>query len=222
MIKKLFKRGLSLLLALVLVATTFFIFDPEVLKIESNAYADVETVEQATPLSAQSVYATETIYLKAGSTAFQYYENFSYNTGSVNSPVDTSGSVYFKNDDASSVKLYVNNAYKKGGSQISKGKLTINSTVITEYAGMANGTAARNNKGTQVASAQGGTLNYAITAGSLADYVENGVYIIEWVFEYVIADKTHYTFAYTGIYAVTIPLTTTTKMTTHVRRPFHL
>ena len=201
MIKKLFKRGLSLLLALVLVATTFFIFDPDLLKIESNAYADVETVEQATPLSAQSVYATETIYLKAGSTAFQYYENFSYNTGSVNSPVDTSGSVYFKNDDASSVKLYVNNAYKKGGSQISTGKLTINSTVINEYAGMANGAAARNNKGTQVASAQGGTLNYAITAGSLADYVENGVYIIEWVFEYVIADKTHYTFAYTGIYA---------------------
>ncbi len=200
MIKKLFKRGLSLLLALVLVATTFFIFDPDLLRIESDAYANVETVEQATPLSAQSVYATETIYLKAGSTAFQYYENFSYNSGSVNSPVDTSGSVYFKNDDASSVKLYVNNAYKKGGSQISAGKLTINSTVINQYAGMANGSATRS-AGTEVASAQGGTLSYAITGGSLADYVENGVYIIEWVLEYVIADKTHYAFAYTGIYA---------------------
>ena len=65
MIKKLFKRGLSLLLALVLVATTFFIFDPDLLKIDADAYVDVETAEAGAYLSEQTFYATETIYLKS-------------------------------------------------------------------------------------------------------------------------------------------------------------
>ncbi|MBQ8782840.1 MAG: hypothetical protein IJZ57_03610, partial [Clostridia bacterium] len=213
MIKKLCKRGLSLVLALVLVATTFFIFDPDLLRVESDAYAEVETVEQATPLSAQTVYATETIYLKAGSSAFQYYENFSYSSGAVTNPVDTSGSVYFKNDDAAYVSLYVNNVYKKGengGSQVASKSLTINSTNVETYAGLGNdGTGTRASGATLIASATGGTLNYAITSGSLSGYLENGVYIIQWLIEYSAPGKsgknvTRTAFAYTGIYAPTL------------------
>ncbi len=201
MIKKHLKRGLSLLLALVLVATTFFIFDPDLLRVESDAYAEVETVEQATPLAAQSLYATETIYLKAGSSAFQYYENYSYNSGKVTSPVDTSGSVFFENKDANAVSLYVNNVYKKGGSQVSAGNLVVNSTAVSAYAGMSYNSTAPASGATKIASSSTGTLSYAITAGSLAGWVENGVYIIEWVVEYTISGTKRYAFAYTGIYA---------------------
>lgn len=204
MIKKYLKRGLSLLLALVLVATTFFIFDPDLLRVESDAYVDVAPAEAGAFLSSQSFYATETIYLQTGTNAFQYYENFSYSTGSVSSPVDTSGSVYFKNDDVTEVALYVNNVYKRDTkAQVGVGNLVINSTTVSEYAGMANGAATRS-KGTQITKVTGTTLNYPITSGSLSGWVEGGVYIIEWVVAYKTkhtGDAEHYSFAYTGIYA---------------------
>ncbi|MBP3327654.1 MAG: hypothetical protein J6L91_01960, partial [Clostridia bacterium] len=205
MIKKLFKRGLSLLLALVLVATTFFIFDPDLLKIDADAYVDVETAEAGAYLSEQTFYATETIYLKSGANDFQHYENFDYHTGSVTSPVDAIGKVYFKNDDVTEVSLYVNNAYKRDANrtQVPVGKLKINSVTVSEYAEMANGTASRT-KGTQIATVSSGTLDYPISSGSLSDWTEGGVYIIEWVVAYKTkhtGDTMHYAFAYTGIYA---------------------
>lgn len=205
MIKKLFKRGLSLLLALVLVATTFFIFDPDLLKIDADAYVDVETAEAGAYLSEQTFYATETIYLKSGANDFQHYENFDYYTGSVTSPVDAIGKVYFRNNDVTEVSLYVNNAYKRDANrtQVPVGKLKINSVTVSEYAEMANGTASRT-KGTQIATVKSGTLDYPISAGSLSGWTEGGVYIIEWVVAYKTkhtGDTMHYAFAYTGIYA---------------------
>ncbi len=212
MIKKLFKRGLSLLLALVLVATTFFIFDPDLLKIDADAYVDVESAEAGTFLADQTFYATETIYLKPGSSAFEDYENYNYSSGAVDSPVDKSGRIYFKNDDANAVYLLVNNFYKKDGTQMPAGSLTVNDVTVNDYAGLADGTDVYKNKGTFVKQVIGsGTLDYTINAGSLAGYEEGGVYIIEWLIGYVIDDgdnsatdtdsDLHYAFAYTGIYA---------------------
>lgn len=201
MIKKHLKRGLSLLLALVLVVTTFFIFDPDLLRVESDAYVDVESAEAGAFLSSQTLYATETIYLQTGTSAFQYYENYSYATGAVASPVDTSGNVYFKNDDATAVSLYVNNVYDRSSkAQVAAGSLVVNSTNISAYAGMADGSATRS-AGTLVTSVSGGVLDYDITAGSLSGWTEGEVYIIEWLVEYTINGAAHYAFAYTGIYA---------------------
>ncbi len=205
MIKKLFKRGLSLLLALVLVVTTFFIFDPSVLKLDADAYVDINPAEAGSFLADQTFYATETIYLKAGKTEFQYYENYSYATGAVTNPVDATGSVYFNNDDAYGVTLYVNNVYERSSKdQVTAGSLTVNTTKVSTYAGMANGTATPNDQATKVAEASGGKLNYQISSGALTGYKENGVYIIEWVVAYKTkhtGDTVHYAFAYTGIYA---------------------
>ena len=182
MIKKYLKRGLSLALALVLVVTTFFIFDPDLLRVESDAYVDVESAEAGAFLSSQTLYATETIYLQSGTNAFQYYENYSYATGAVASPVDKSGEVYFKNDDASAVYLAVNNVYERStGTQVSAGKLVINSTTVSDYTGLANGTEAYDGTGTIITSVTGGKLDYNITSGSLSGWTEGGVDIIEWL-----------------------------------------
>ncbi len=200
MIKKLFKRGLSLLLALVLVVTTFFIFDPSLLKLDADAYVDVESVTQEAPLSPQSLYATETIYLKAGSSAFEYYENYDYLTGKVGSAVDTNGRIYFSNEDASAVYLVVNNVYEKGSSTAFSGKLTINGTAINTYANLANGSGTYT-KGDIFAQTTGGTLDYKINSGSLTGCTEGKVCIIEWLIRYEIDGKFHLAFAYTGVYA---------------------
>ncbi len=201
MIKHYLKRALSMLLAIVLVLTTFFVFDPDLLRIESDAYVDVESATGGSFLSEQTFNATETIYLKTGTSAFEHYENFDYNTGAVTSPVDATGHVYFKNDDATEVKLYVNNTYRRSDkSQALAGHLKINGTTVSEYAGMTNGSSTRT-KGTLVTSASSGTLNYTIASGSLSGCEEGSVYIIEWVVEYKINGKLHYAFAYTGVYA---------------------
>ena len=213
MIKKLLKRGLSLLLALVLVVTTFFIFDPSVLKLDADAYVEVTDAEVGAFLSDQNYYATETIYLQSGTTSFQYYENYSYATGAVTNPVDATGKVYFANDDAYGVTLYVNNVYEriKGSDgatserkQVAAGNLTVNTTKVSAYAGMANGTGSLASGATKLAEASGGKLDYQISAGSLAGRTEGSVYIIEWVVAYKTkhtGDTMHYAFAYTGIYA---------------------
>ncbi len=197
--KKHLKRALSLVLALTLVVTSFLIFDPDLLRVESDAYVNVETAQTSSFLASQTFYATETIYLKPGSNDFQYYENFNYSSGTVSSPVDTSGQIYFRNEDATKVEVYVNNFYRKGGSQVPVNSLKINSTTVAEYAGMTNGSATRS-KGTLIASANVGELDFPVTAGSAAGLVEGGVYIIEWVVAYTIGDAVHYAFAYTGIY----------------------
>ncbi|MBQ8228763.1 MAG: InlB B-repeat-containing protein [Clostridia bacterium] len=212
MIKKHLKRGLSLALALVLVVTTFFIFDPDLLRVESDAYVDVQGAEAGAFLSDQTLYATETIYLQTGTNAFQYYENYSYATGAVASPVDTSGEVYFKNNDASAVYLAVNNVYERSTkTQVPAGKLVINNQTVEAYTGLANGTDSYKFVGTILSQVTGGTMDYNITSGSLSGWAEGGVYIIEWLVAYVIDDgdnsasdtdlDLHYAFAYTGIYA---------------------
>lgn len=206
--KKHLKRALSMLLALVLVVTTFFIFDPSLLRVESDAYVNVETAQTSAYLASQKFYATETIYTKPGSSAFQYYENYSYTSGTVSSPVDTSGSIYFRNDDAEAIKfLGVNNYYRyeKSGSTVTRqqmptGTLTINSTTINEYAGMAVENATHT-KGTALVSGKtGGEVEYNITAGSATGLTEGETYVIEWVIVYTIGGVDHYAYAYTGIY----------------------
>ncbi len=211
MIKRLSKRALSLILALVLVVTTFFIFDPDLLRVESDAYVDVESAETSAFLSSQVAYASETIYLKPGSTAFDYFENYNYNTGAVNGAKDRMGSIYFKNDDAAEVVVAVNKVYKKGGSAVATGKLTVNSTTVNAYAGLSNGAderaATKFNAATKVATASSGTLEYNITSGSFTahtDYTTEGIYFVEWVFRYKIGDVYHYAFAYTGIYSTSL------------------
>ena len=57
MAKKMGKRALSVLLCLVLIATTFFIFDPSILIKDADAYANVESVNSSATLAAQSIYA---------------------------------------------------------------------------------------------------------------------------------------------------------------------
>lgn len=200
MIKKLFKRGLSLLLALVLVATTFFIFDPSLLKLDADAYVDTAPANVGKFLAAQNVSATETIYLKPGSSDFQYYENYNYQTGEVGNAVETSGSIYFSNSDASAVYLVVNNVYEKGSSTTFSGQLTINGKAINTYANLANGSDTYT-QGDIFAQTTGGTLDYKINSGSLAGYTEGKVYIIEWLIGYEIEGALHLTFAYTGVYA---------------------
>lgn len=200
MIKKLFKRGLSLLLALVLVVTTFFIFDPSLLKLDADAYVDVGAANVGKFLSAQSLSATETIYLRPGTSDFQYYENYNYQTGEVANSVESSGGIYFSNADASAVYLVVNNVYEKGSSSTFSGKLTINGTAINTYAKLANGSATYT-QGDIFAQTTGGTFDYKINSGSLTGCTAGKVYIIEWLIGYEIDGALHLTFAYTGVYA---------------------
>ena len=113
MIKRIAKRALSIILTLVLIATTFFIFDPSVLKIDSEAYANIKENNSSSPLSAQEAYAPETIYLKPGSSAFNYFCNYSSKTGAVGEAKSTSSYIYFQNNDATEVTLAVNRVYYK-------------------------------------------------------------------------------------------------------------
>ena len=76
MIKKTAKRALSVVLSMVLIATTFFIFDPSVFKIDTGAYVNIESNASAASISSQEAYAPETIYLSPGSSSFKYYLNY--------------------------------------------------------------------------------------------------------------------------------------------------
>lgn len=100
MLKKIGKRVLSLMLALVLVATTFFIFDPSVLFTETNA-----VVETSSSGPAVYFYVPEVIYLNPNNTNFQYYADMasvSLNTSTFTcsralsqARTDTVGNIYF-------------------------------------------------------------------------------------------------------------------------------
>ncbi len=208
-IKRLSKKALSMLLALVIIATTFFIFDPDLLRVESDAYANVETVQQATPLSAQTVYASETIYLKPGTNNFQYITNYDKNTGNVSSTLETTGQLYFKNDDATEVAVAVNKLYKKGSdTNVAVNTLVMGSTTVAAYANATNATdssiESKFNAATKIATSSNGTMAYTYSSGSFSAHTDktvDGVYFIEWIFRYKIDDIYHYTFAYTGIYS---------------------
>ena len=112
--QKTIKRILSIFLAIILIATTFFIFDPSVLKLDSSAWVDTEANDKANSLAKQTAYAPETIWLKPGSSAFQYFANYDPTTGGVGSATDASSTVSFTNNDATEVKIAVNKVYKKG------------------------------------------------------------------------------------------------------------
>ena len=72
MLKKFTRKALSLLLVFVLLATTFFIFDPSILLPESKAYLNV--TDMKTPARPTVHFRVpETIYLKYGAKDFQYY-----------------------------------------------------------------------------------------------------------------------------------------------------
>ena len=208
MIKKTAKRALSVVLCMVLIATTFFIFDPSVFKIDTGAYVNIESNASTSSLSSQEAYAPETIYLKPGNATFNYFCNYNSKTVAISEPKSTSSYIYFKNLDATEVTLAVNKVYYKNGStEVSHGgTLKINSTTVSAYAGC---TATSTNfvkSPTAVASGTN-TINYQVTTGSLAGCAQNTTYFIEWVVRYKIEGTYHLMFMYTGVYCPSINMT---------------
>ncbi len=196
--KKAIKKSLSVLLALVIVVTTFFIFDPSVLKIDSDAFVNVDGNTNSS-LSKQTAYAPETVWLTPGSTTFQYFANFNSNTGTVTSAVDTTGTVSFSNSDASEVRIGVNKIYAKDGSSFS-GKLRKGSTDYTP----ANKTATNATDSTSFSNVANGGSSASVTLNntfSLTNAAEGKLYFIEWIVRYVIGGTAHFTYMYTGVYA---------------------
>ncbi|MGN1479735.1 MAG: hypothetical protein ACI4XH_08210, partial [Acutalibacteraceae bacterium] len=208
MIKRIAKRALSVILTLVLIATTFFIFDPSVLKIDTEAYVNTEATAAAKSISSQEAYAPETIYLKPGSDTFNYFCNFNSSTGVATEPKSTSSYLYFKNLDATEVTLAVNKVYYKNGtSDVSHtGTLKINSTTISTYAGCSATSTNFVNSATTVASGTN-TINLTVTTGSLSGCTQNTTYFIEWVVRYKIDGTYHLMFMYTGVYCPSINMT---------------
>ncbi|MGN1479100.1 MAG: hypothetical protein ACI4XH_04980, partial [Acutalibacteraceae bacterium] len=210
MIKRIVKRALSIFLSIVLIATTFFIFDPGVFKIDSQAYVNIEGNASTSTLSSQEAFAPETIYLKPGSTTFNYFCNYNSKTGAPTEPKSTSGSVYFKNADATSVKLAVNRVYYKNGStdtNVAGSSLKINSTTVAGYANCSSTATDFVNSSATVIYSGTNTVNYQITTGSLSGCTQNTTYFIEWVVRYVIDGKVHLMFMYTGVYCPSINMT---------------
>ncbi len=215
MIKRFSKKTLSLILALVMVVTTFFIFDPDLLRVDSDAKAEVVHEKETTPLANQTLYATETIYLKPGSSAFQYFANYDPGSFEIKNPTDITGSVYFKNEDASNIELKVNRLWKKGNSvdetTYQSSYLTIEGTTVTKFAlasGGADGSiASKFSAATSVATAASKELNFEFSSGSFSgqsNHSTDGVYFIEWIVKYEIGGVTHYAFVYTGIYSTSL------------------
>lgn len=203
MAKKMGKRALSVLLCLVLIATTFFIFDPSILIKDADAYANVESVNSSATLAAQSIYAPESIYLKPGSSAFQYFCNYNETTGRVTEVKGTSSRISFSNQDATSVQLAVNKVYYKNGTAdvaVTSSNLKINSTAISTAANCGATSTAFASGATVLASGTN-SINYNISAGSLSGYTQGGVYYIQWVIRYVVGGSARLAFMYTAIYA---------------------
>ncbi|HAX83726.1 MAG TPA: hypothetical protein DCY15_04395 [Ruminococcaceae bacterium] len=100
MLKKFGRKALSLLLAFVLVATTFFIFDPSILIPESKAVVDVKKLVNTVEPTVK-FYVPEAIYLNpvigTGSQPykFQYFIDSDENGTLRKSATQTTGTVYF-------------------------------------------------------------------------------------------------------------------------------
>lgn len=216
MAKKMGKRALSILLCLVLVATTFFIFDPSILIKDADAYVNIDGNKTVSSLSGQIAYAPETIYLKPGSSAFQYFMNYNYSSGRVSEAKSTAATITFENKDATEVQLAVNKVYYKNGTSdvaVTSSNLKINSTTVAAVANCTATSTAYVNTPTVIAS---GTTNikYTINSGSLAGYTEGRTYFIQWVVRYKIDGNYHFMFMYTGIYA---PILNMTAISTYNR-----
>ena len=100
MLKKFGRKALSLLLVFVLVATTFFIFDPSILLPKSKAVVDVKKLVNTVEPTVK-FYVPEAIYLNpvvgTGSKpySFQYFIDSDENGTLRRSATQTSGTVYF-------------------------------------------------------------------------------------------------------------------------------
>lgn len=203
MAKKMGKRALSVLLCLVLIATTFFIFDPSILIKDADAYVNVEGNKAVSSLSGQIAYAPEAIYLKPGSNAFQYFLNYSYSSGRVAEIKSTSSTLKFENKDATEVQLAVNKVYYKNGTAdvaVTPSNLKLNNTTVSAVANCTATSTAYGATPTVIASGTTG-INYKLTSGSLSNYVAGRTYFIQWVVRYKINGNYHFMFMYTGIYA---------------------
>lgn len=203
MAKKMGKRALSVLLCLVLIATTFFIFDPSILIKDADAYVNVEGNKAVSSLSGQIAYAPEAIYLKPGSNAFQYFLNYSYSSGRVAEIKSTSSTLKFENKDATEVQLAVNKVYYKNGTAdvaVTPSNLKLNNTTVSAVANCTATSTAYGATPTVIASGTTG-ISYKLTSGSLSNYVAGRTYFIQWVVRYKIDGNYHFMFMYTGIYA---------------------
>ncbi len=225
MIKRTFKRTLSIFLTLVLIATTFFIFDPSVLKLSADAYVDTEPNALGKSMADSRATAPETIYLNPANDYFQYFSLINPDTGAASDSTSATGTVEFKNGDAWSIKLYVNNFWKKTAQNIysdassSLSSLTLSGQSVTK-AGISATTAgpgcATSGK-TPVASASS-NLSFNLVPGTskFTGAQDGEVFIIEWCVEYITgpvnAPVYHYTFLYTGIYKPSIQITGVTGM----------
>ena len=100
MLKKFGRKALSLLLVFVLVATTFFIFDPSILLPKSKAVVDVKKLVNTVEPTVK-FYVPEAIYLNpvvgTGSKpySFQYFIDSDENGTLRRSATQTTGTVYF-------------------------------------------------------------------------------------------------------------------------------
>lgn len=203
MAKKMGKRALSVLLCLVLIATTFFIFDPSILIKDADAYVNVEGNKAVSSLSGQTAYAPEAIYLKPGSSAFRYFLNYSYSSGRVAEIKSTSSTLKFENKDATEVQLAVNKVYYKNGTAdvaVTSSNLKLNNTTVSAVANCTATSTAYGATPTVIASGTTG-ISYTLTSGSLSNYVAGRTYFIQWVVRYKIDGNYHFMFMYTGIYA---------------------
>lgn len=203
MAKKMGKRALSVLLCLVLIATTFFIFDPSILIKDADAYVNVEGNKAVSSLSGQIAYAPEAIYLKPGSSAFRYFLNYSYSSGRVAEIKSTSSTLKFENKDATEVQLAVNKVYYKNGTAdvaVTSSNLKLNNTTVSAVANCTATSTAYGATPTVIASGTTG-ISYTLTSGSLSNYVAGRTYFIQWVVRYKIDGNYHFMFMYTGIYA---------------------
>ncbi|MGN1169365.1 MAG: hypothetical protein ACI4RB_04510, partial [Acutalibacteraceae bacterium] len=122
MIKRNAKRALNVILSIILTVTTFFIFDPSILKIDTGAYVSTS----GTTLSYEEVffYVPEVIYLTpstAGATTPVAFKWFADRGNSDNSGITTNvsdkytGNVYFH---CSSATSFVINVAAPGGCSI--------------------------------------------------------------------------------------------------------
>ena len=203
MAKKMGKRALSVLLCLVLIATTFFIFDPSILIKDADAYVNVEGNKAVSSLSGQIAYAPEAIYLKPGSSAFRYFLNYNYSSGRVAEIKSTSSTLKFENKDATEVQLAVNKVYYKNGTAdvaVTPSNLKLNNTTVSAVANCTATSTAYGATPTVIASGTTG-ISYTLNSGSLSNYVAGRTYFIQWVVRYKIDGNYHFMFMYTGIYA---------------------
>ncbi|MCQ2483993.1 MAG: InlB B-repeat-containing protein [Clostridia bacterium] len=215
--KKILKRTLSMVLCLAMLITTFFIFDPSILKIDSKAWVDVDANTMGSSIAAQRANAPETIYLKPGADNFEYFSVIDVESGKAGNSKAESGAVTFSNPDATDVKLYVNNLWHRTSKssysyeEVATSKLKLVGNGISNgqniAAAKAASTATAVSSGTVLASGTN-SINVTIDANStLTGAIEGDVYIIEWVVAYVVNGSTRLEFMYTGIYKPRLQLT---------------